>query len=333
MQLQKNDLYLHPIKNIIMVQQKINITENQLQNIVEDVVRTMFENTDMLRHGEYANHGDPINVGKYVELDTPNLFKQYADEMWSILQTSYQNIGGLKSYHSLKDFKNKGHLAHVILDDNGKILACETYRLMDDSFKIVCGGCVQNDLGKLALQQLIQYDIVNFDLHYWAEVSGHIEYYFKKYNGFPMPSSKAGEILNIPQSEIHELDDKVHYQRPIGVNGELYTKMIYGIKSKEIFNSVIADIENYGSFMKEVNTLNEDTQHYNLKQIIYIVDNIYRAHEEDGFNELIPSWYKALKDCLNTLRLMDKKNKVVVTYIKYCEYLLSEMPLLMLGTM
>jgi hypothetical protein len=53
------------------------------------------------------------------------------------------------------------------------------------------------------------------------------------------------------------------------------------------------------------------SQQYNLKQIIYIVDNIYRAHEEDGFNELIPSWHKALNDCLSIIIIHKKFLKIL----------------------
>ena len=49
--------------------------------------------------------------------------------------------------------------------------------------------------------------------------------------------------------------------------------------------------------MKENNN-QENVHNYTVKQAIYIIENIYRAHEEDGFNELIPSWEKALKPAL-----------------------------------
>ena len=60
---------------------------------------------------------------------------------------------------------------------------------------------------------------------------------------------------------------------------------------------------------------------------MYIIDNIYRAHEEDGFNELIPSWHQALVESLKTLEAQPK-SKMIEDYIQYCKYLLDDMQLL-----
>jgi len=125
-------------------------------------------------------HGEPINVGRLINLDDQASFLKYADEMWDILTISYADKGGLKSYKSYKDFINrsKTHTAKIILNDEGEMLACQLYRLCDlNSHKIVCGGCIHDEdgIGKLALQQLIQYDIEHLELNVWAEVSGSIE--------------------------------------------------------------------------------------------------------------------------------------------------------------
>ena len=186
----------------------------------------------------------------------------------------------------------------------------------------------QQQEGKLALQQLIQGNIINSDLHYWAEVSDAIEHYFKKHNGYPMPNVLASEILGIDKSRITlSQTDKVHYDRPIGPDGEIFTKMIFGIKSEEIFNAAIREVENYGKFMQEVNNIQESVQKYTVKQAIFIIENIYRAHEEDGFNELIPSWREALENSLIALKNAPK-SQTVEDYIGYCEYLLDDMQIL-----
>lgn len=55
--------------------------------------------------------------------------------------------------------------------------------------------------------------------------------------------------------------------------------------------------------MNDVNKIEESKQLciYSPKQAIYIIENIYRLHEEGGYNELIPKWHKALKDSLDSL--------------------------------
>jgi len=320
-----------------MKKQVIRLTESDLQNMVRNVITYINEErcTEILKQGEFSNHGKQINVGIMKELNSKELFDSYAEKIWEMLQISYEPLGGIKSYHSYKDFVKKGHLANVILDSDGTMLACETYRKIEGSNKIVACGCDQTPKGKLALQQLVQSNIVNLDLHFWSEVSGAMEHYFKKYNGYPMLNTMASEILNLPQSEITLMDDNVHYERAIGEDREIYCKMIFGIKSEDVFKQVVNAVENYGNFMKEINNIdkdniNESVYHYSLKQAIYIIENIYRAREEDGFNELIPSWYEALKECLVTLNNQQCKTDIVETYINYANYLLSEMPLLTL---
>ena len=58
---------------------------------------------------------------------------------------------------------------------------------------------------------------------------------------------------------------------------------------------------------------------YSVKQAMYIVENIYRAHEEDGFNELIPSWYEALIKSMEVLKTAEQ-TQTVIDYIEYCNY-------------
>lgn len=81
--------------------------------------------------------------------------------------------------------------------------------------------------------------------------------------------------------------------------------------------------------MKESNN-QENVHNYTVKQAIYIIENIYRAHEEDGFNELIPSWKKALKESLLRLKVEENPNQTVLDYIEYAEYLISDMQPLVL---
>lgn len=194
---------------------------------------------------------------------------------------------------------------------------------------MVAIGCNQTPNGKLALQQIVQNTIRNAHLLYWAEVSGAIEYYFKKHNGYAMPNDLAAEILQVDESQIQlSTTDKVHYDRPIGPRGEIYTKMIFGIKNISIYYKALKEVGNYSKFLEDTNKINESIKQYTPKQAIYIIENIYRAHEEDGFNELVPSWYEALTSSLETLRNIENKTQTIVDYIGYGEYLLEDMQLL-----
>lgn len=311
-----------------MIKKIIRLTETELKGLLKDAtIQILLE--AQVNNGE-LNIQLPNSDFKLIPVENEEGFRQWAEPVWDILTASYENVGGLKSYRNFSDFCKKKHLFIMAFDQNNKILACATYRRIEDSRKMVAIGCEQSDEGKVALQMIIQDNIKNFDLHYWAEVSGAIEHYFKKHNGYPMPNILASDILNIDPSRIKLSNrDKVHYSREIGCNGEIFEKMIFGAKNDEIFAKALKEVEHYGSFMKEVNKMNESTSHhYTVKQAIYIIENIYRAHEEDGFNELIPSWYQGLIDSLDVLNRVTEKNQVILDYIRYAEYLLSDMQLL-----
>ena len=300
------------------------ITEGKLKEIIREAINDVL-NT----HGKLDSFDKNTNY-TIVSISNKDEFDKWSKAVWDMLVLSYENNGGLKTYRNFTDFCKKRHIIELILDENGVLLSCATYRRIENSLKMVACGCDQSKEGKNALQHIIKNNIENSDLHYWAEVSGAIEYYLKKHNGYPMPNTLASEILNISESEIKPLTDFVHYERPIGENREIFTKMIFGIKSEDIFQKAIKEVENYASFMREVNNITEGTGHYTIKQALFIIENIYRAHEEDGFNELIPSWHKALIDSLNVLNNTPNKNQTIYDYIQYGEYLLDDMQILKL---
>lgn len=277
----------------------------------------------------------PVNVGYIKILSSKEEIDRYSNFVWDMLEKSYEHIGGLQSYRNYSDFKKKNHKILVVIDFNSDtLLACATFRRIENSLKMTVIGCSQDDKGKLALQQIIQHTISELELHYWSEVSGAIEHYFKKHNGFPMPNTMAGKILQIPEKDITISNkDMVHYDRPIGKDRDVFTKMIFGIKSDEIFQQAMNEIENYYDFMKEVNNMINESKEfkYSIKQSIYIIENLYRLHEENKVNELTPKWADALKESMKTLR-KSTKNQTISDYIEYGEYLLSDMQILELNT-
>lgn len=298
----------------------LKLTENDLTKIIKSTVSKVLK--------EFYDVGE-------IRLDDPSEFKivflekqdilPIADEIWKMLCISYENIGGIKTYANKNDFIRKVKYAKIAYAKN-TMVACAMYRRIEDSFKMVAIGCNQYESGKFGIQSIIKSDIEQLNAHYWAEVSGAIEHYFKKFNGFPIPNTLAASVLNVDPNTIRLSEkDKVHYTRKI-VN-EWFEKMIFGIKSEEIYYEAIKAVEDYSTFMQEVNKINESKFNgfkYSLKQAIYIIENIYRAHEEDGFNELIPSWKKALEESMKTLQASEKTN-TVTDYIEYCQYLFDTM--------
>ena len=304
------------------MKKRIIIDKKVINEIVNEVIsRVINEQT----YGDFNFQTKDNLTIKFIERSD---ILGISDILWDMLVKSYENIGGIKTYRSKEDFLRKVKYAKVVYEGND-IVACAIYRNMENSYKMVAIGCNQDENGKNGLQLIIKDDIEKLDYHFWAEVSGAIEHYFKKYNGYPMPNSLASTILNIDEGSLRlSNSDMVHYQRQIA--NEWYEKMIFGAKSKEVFDAAISAVEDYSKFMNEVNKINEEKLsgcRYTLKQAIYIIENIYRAHEEDNFNELIPSWHRALMDSLMTLQSVEQ-DRTVIDYIDYCHYLLETMPLL-----
>ena len=299
---------------------------DEFHNIRKNIVNEM-----ELRRNELPQ----INVGEINMLNEQEEIEKYLPLIWDMLEKSYENIGGLQSYRDYNDFKKKKHILMVVRDfDNGNLLACATFRRIERSLKMTAIGCNQEDNGKLALQQIVQHTISELELHYWTEVSGVIEYYFKKHKGFPMPNTIASKILGVPEDKIIlSKKDMVHYDRVIERDREKFTKMIYGIKSEEIFQEAISEFEDYYDFMKVVNNMVNESKEtkYSVKQAIYIIENLYRMHEEDGLNELIPKWHDALRDSVEALNLVKEKDQTISDYIEYGNYLLSDMQILTLN--
>lgn len=300
------------------------MTEGDLHKVVKNSVIKVLSGQE---HGDLSINTNPnLNVVFIEKKDIMPI----SESLWQMFVSSYENIGGLKTYRSKEDFLRKVKYAKVVYN-NSEVVACATYRNMEGSYKMVAIGCNQEEIGKEGIQAIIKDDIEKFDYHFWAEVSGAIEHYLRKYNGYPMPNILAPEILSI-SSELIRLseNDNVHYERQI--SNEWFEKMIYGAKSKEVYEAAIAAVEDYSKFMKDVNKITENINmgnRYSVKQAMYIVENIYRAHEEDGFNELIPSWYEALIKSMEVLKAAEQ-TQTVIDYIEYCNYLLETMPVLQL---
>ena len=91
--------------------------------------------------------------------------------------------------------------------------------------KRIGSAAVRSDLGSEAAKKIIASDIAPYDNWYWVEASGAIEHLFKKLGGNPIPSFLASKFL---EKDVELIDgDPVHYKRAIGINKEIFTKMIF----------------------------------------------------------------------------------------------------------
>lgn len=84
----------------------------------------------------------------------------------------------------------------------------------------------------------------------------------------------ASKILQVSDTHITPSNkDMFHYDRFIVQDEEKFTKMIYGIKSEEIFKEAMSEVEDYYDFIKEVNNMGNESKEtkYSVKQAIYIL--------------------------------------------------------------
>ena len=319
---------------------KIRINENRLNQIIKECIKKVIllveEEENQINHGDLNLEIKPIPNMRVMTLEDDQEKSSWNEPVWNLLQQSYENHGGLKSYSSYRDFLRKNYNIIVVLSPSNELLACATYRILGQGFKMTAIGCIQNEIGKIALQEIVKHNIKNFELHYWAEVSGAIEHYFKKHNGYPVPNTMASEILGVPADRIKLYSgDKVHYEKMIGSDGDWYTKMIFGFKDESTFNRILEIVDNYEGFMKEVNNImtESNSRIYNVKQAMYIIDNVYRCNEEDGFNEMLPSWYQAILQSIRILESVENCENYIKRYIDSAYYLIEKMPVLKLNRM
>lgn len=173
-------------------------------------------------------------------------------------------------------------------------------------------------------------DIKNYDGWYWAEVSDAIEHYFKKFKGYPIPNTYASILLG---KDVDLLEDGAHYQRPIGLDKNIYTKVIYGFRDKQLYDAVMKNVDDYEQFMEKINgTLDESLTSlpHEIYMATYLIENIYRAHYEDEINEMLPHWADAVVDAVNRLKTYPETsgNEELSWYMEMGQYLLHEMPVL-----
>jgi hypothetical protein len=143
-------------------------------------------------------------------------------------------------------------------------------------------------------------DIKLYNNWYWVEASDFIEKLFKLNNGNPVPNYLAAEFLKLDSSKLTLDPDGVHYIRLAGSARKPLKKMIFGFKDKETAKKVCSAVANYEDFKLNVNKLFETDNEIDVA--CQIIRQIFEFHDEWKCNELLPEWYKQLKDSVLKVR-------------------------------
>lgn len=225
--------------------------------------------------------------------------RSFAKKMSSLLNDRYADINGFKGPKTPREIIKDADEVKVVLDEDSDLLAFSMYRTDIGGKKRIGSAAIRSDLGTAAAQKIIMSDIAPYDNWYWVEASGAIEHLFKKLGGNPIPSFLASKFL---EKDVELIEgDPVHYKRPIGINKEVFTKMIFGFKDKETAEAAIKSVDNYEDFKIKVNAgllpLKEDdsVDIKNAESAIVFIHYLYEWHESGDCDELLPSWQKMLK--------------------------------------
>lgn len=171
---------------------------------------------------------------RILNLHTPEARAKYADQVWHLLQKSYQKAGGFKSAVNKEELiNNPGYWK--IAKRGDRITAVNLYRKIPqtNTFKIYASGAeteLDPDTQEYRATEKGKRDYLNIkkaditQKRSWAEVSGSPEMLAKRLGAQPVPNKYAAYLTG---KEILELSpDGYHYTRLI--MGEPHEKIIYG---------------------------------------------------------------------------------------------------------
>ena len=254
-------------------------------------------------------------------------FNKYKKDVWNMLILSYEKVeGGLLSYRNFEDFEDRKHSLKIV--EYPDLIACATYRHFNvkntDILKLVAIGCDQTNSGKEGLKLIVRDDIKSEGYIFWAEVSGTIEHYFEKYNGYKIANCYASEILG--RDDLILDNDGFHYTRKIG-NGNAYSKVIFGFRDDDTFKKVNEYINL--CLPQERFTEKSKEEVYTQLTLAYdILEAIYSANEDSGVYELFPNWYDYLIKARYTISKYEIDLKRKDYYLEEADFLLDTMPLI-----
>lgn len=156
--------------------------------------------------------------------------------------------------------------------------------------------------------EIVKHDIANFDKWYWAEVSGPIEHYFKKYGGYPIPNIIAKELFRGKLISLN--NDGFHYTRELGPKKEPAEKCIFGFKSIAEYNRIVSESSRYDAFRDMA--LHEDFTESDVDWAIGVVMDMDELYMDFGLGELLAPWKESLEKAVEIL----KTQTLDIDYVK-----------------
>ena len=313
----------------------------------DEFVTSNVSSTDVVnesRVGENVEYqGHNIHIECYYT-DNPDDFtfiKNHIDVIWGILQEGYSDMGGYKGYESKSDLLKKSTMVKLGFYDS-EIIAVDVFNGYLGGHKSVGITCCKNtnhEAGKLLVQMIIEENIKRWNEWIWAEVSGKIEHYYKKYGGLEV-SDKYIPIY-LPNIKYKLDGDGFHYHRRFKNDDESILtekdkearcKMIMGVKDIETYNTLME--EAYApliEFLKSIDV--EKVEESNVfgryfakktkvEQAKIIVDKFVAYIEDEDVYEFPKEFYDVFVENIlfleNSLEKGDYPQSLRRVYIEEC---------------
>ena len=233
-----------------------------------------------------------INDIEVVSISDKDQIAKLLPEVIDLVNKTYEPIGGYYGTTDIERLVRITSLVKVVRDADGKLAACAYYRNMHNSFKLQAYGNDGTQHGKDCVKAIIKSDVAPYTNWIWGEVSGTIEHYFKKFEGYPLPNEFVAEVLKKNPNDIELSKDGFHYKRIIGKNVEATEKVVYGFPSQDIADRAMSNA-NYEIERQKLNMqlINEDTS--SKKELSFdgacsFVDQLSDLYDDEGWRQLTP---------------------------------------------
>lgn len=180
---------------------------------------------------QYINEQMMINE-RFLNAFEKDDMRKYADEVWKIVQKSYEYCGGIAGYNNAEDLIADTDMWKMIRR-NGKITAAKIYKFKDGYRKCTCVATDGTEQGKADITKMYIEDAMLKDRKVYGEYSERAVSKALNTGGIPVPAEIAKTILK--GKEVIPCEDGWFYERTLG-DGKSHKKLMIGeipAKNKE----------------------------------------------------------------------------------------------------
>lgn len=267
-------------------------------------------------------------------IDDPDKIKILLPTVVDIVKNTYRPIGGYYGNTNIDKLSRSISLVKIVKNNDRDIASCAFYRNVNGGFKLQAYGNDGTQFGKDGVKAIVKSDVSPYTSWIWGEVSGAIEHYFKKFEGYPLPNEFVVEVLHKSPDDIELLDDGFHYRRKIGSNSNATEKVIYGFPNKEIADKAmsVAEYESKRTTLNmdlvnrkpEVNEVEENK--LSFEGACSYVTQLSDLYDEQGWDQLTPGLSALLDQSIDVIRDNVNKAKWVQMTLNEALWLREHMP-------